>query len=514
MDINELGAIPIPGTEPAGSDIRSDEQFGKLSGEIDRMSSPSASGTIDWKKVIGLSADILANSSKDLLVASYLSVALIKDQGLKGFATGVHIWRDMLTTYWDTLFPAKKRMRGRINAIDWWLQKTSAEVRELTPEQWKQEEIDSLWADLDAIDTFFRENVDDAPTVGPLMSILGSVIAPIEEKAADNAPPAPPPTEPAKTVSAPAAAKPTPVVGPVPSGDDPEPLIRHALDTLRSASALLAEKGSPDGLYFRINRAISWMTISAPPPSHGGRTMIEPPDEDIRDLFKTMHQSGNWKDLLAACESRVPQYLFWLDLSRYTFEALDQLGHKAVAKEIAGLTNLYVERLPGIEKLAFVDGTAFADQATRQWLTEISGSRSGGPSSQGSDTVTARIESDMAAAKLLADSGNIAAAIGQLCDVLARAPSVRERFMRQVRFCRFLRETSQNKLSWPYFQEIVEIIDAYRLSDWEPALAAEAYDIILAGIASADGNGELKDLERDIFRRLSLVDPVKAMEYA
>ena len=93
------------------------------------------------------------------------------------------------------------------------------------------------------------------------------------------------------------------------------------------------------------------------------------------------------------------------------------------------------------------------------------------------------------------------------------APSVRERFIRQVRLCRFLRENNQNKLSWPYFREIVGIIDTYRLNDWEPALAAEAYDIILAGLSAADGNGEFKDLGQDIFRRLSLLDPVRAMEY-
>ncbi|MEN6615088.1 MAG: type VI secretion system protein TssA [Syntrophorhabdus sp.] len=518
MDLSELGASPIPGTEPAGSDIRSDDQIEKLSGEIDKMSSPSASSAIDWQKVCDLSADILANSSKDLLVASYLSIALMKNEGMKGLATGVHVWRDMLTTYWDTLFPAKKRMRGRVNAIDWWLQKTSAAVRDLKPEQWKQKQIASLFSDLDAIDIFLRENVDDAPTVGPLMSIVGLALTPIEEKTVDTAPPPPAPeaAEQKQTVPAAPAAKPAPVIEPAPSGDDPEPLIKHALETLRTASALLTEKDSPDGLYFRINRVIAWMTISAPPPSHGGRTMIEAPDEDIRDLFKSMRQAGNWKNLLTACESRIPQYLFWLDLSRYISEALDQLGYKAVAQEVAGLTNLYVERLAGIEKLAFVDGTPFADQMTRQWLSDIRKTSSDGSSSPqgGAGAIIARIENDMAAAKSLADSGNIATAIGQIRDAFARAPSVRERFIRQIRFCRFLCENNQNKLSWPYFRELVGIIDAYRLGDWEPALAAEAYDIMLASIGGGDNNGELRDFGQDIFRRLSLLDPVKAMEYA
>lgn len=512
MDITQLGAAPVPGGEPAGSDIRSEEKFEKLSAEIDKMSSPSAAGAIDWEKVLNLSADILANDSKDLLVACYLSIALIRRDGLKGFASAVHVWRDMVTTYWETLFPAKKRMRGRINAIDWWVQKTSAAVRELAPEQWKQEDIDGLYGDLDALDTFFRENVDEAAAIGPLVSILGSVLTPVEEKAAA----APEPAGPTKQApAAPVAPRPAPAVQPFPSGDDPEPLIRHALDTLRSVSDLLMQKDPPDGLYFRINRAISWMTVASPPPSHGGRTMIEPPDADIRELLGNMRQAASWQDLLAACESRIPQHLFWLDLSRYICEALGQLGHTAIAKEIEGLTGVYAERLSGIEKLSFADGTPFADQATRQWLSDIGGGAPAGPSSsQGGDAVMARVDADMSSARSLAGSGNIAGAIGQLRDALTRAPSVRERFIRQIGFCRFLRENNQNRLSWPYFREIVAIIDAYRLSDWEPTLAADAYDIILAGLALSDGVEDLKDLRQDIFRRLSLLDPVRAMGYA
>ena len=518
MDILQLGQLPVPGPAPAGSDVRSEEKFEKLSGEIDKMSSPSASGAIDWNKILSLSTDILANDSKDLLVASYLSIALIKTNGLKGLAAGAHVWRDMLATYWDLLYPAKKRMRGRINAIDWWIQKTSAELRELKPEQWTSEDIDNLYADLGAIDSFLRENVDDAPSTGPLMSIIGSVIAPLEEKPAE----APPPPEPQAAQTKPQAGEAKPraaapreaVPAPVPSGDDPEPLIKHALDTLRSAAALMMEKDSTDGLYFRINRVVSWMTIASLPPSHGGRTMIEAPDEDIRELFKTMRQAGNWKNLLTACEARIPQYLFWLDLSRYISEALKELGFAPIAKERAGVTGLYVDRLPGLEKLTFVDGTPFADEITRQWLQDIrkSGSESASPS-QGGDALIARIDTDVQAAKSLAASGNVAGAIGQLRDAITRTPSTRERFIRQVRLCRFLREIDQNRLSWPYFHELVGMIDTYRLNDWEPELAAEAYDIILAGVASADGNGEFKDLKGDVFRRLSLIDPVKAMEY-
>ncbi len=504
MELNELGITPIPGASPAGADVRSEEIFDKLSTEIEKMSSPSAASAIDWQRVKTISTDILAGSSKDLLVAGYLSVALLKTDGLAGLRTGVRIWRDMLSTYWDDLFPAKSRMRGRRNAVEWWAEKVSSTVRDLKPEQWKKEDMDSLYSDLDAIDTFLRNNMEEAPAVGPLMSIVGSVLAPIEEKPAPQA--APPPTAPEQ--KQPAAARPAADPGPVPAGDDPEPLINHALETRRAAAALLLEKDATDGLYFRINRTTAWMTVTAPPPRHGGRTMIESPDEEVRDSLKSMYRSGSWKNLLTACESRVTQFLFWLDLSRYAAEALENLGMKAASAEVAGLTVLYVKRLPGIERLTFADGTPFADPDTKRWLAAADSAPGQGEGD--SEGLVKQVEDDTGKARVIAQAGNLPAAVASLRDALTRSPSVRERFLRQVHLCRFLSENDQARVSGSHFRELVTLMDAYRLGEWEPALAAEACEVILAG---ARGQG-LEDLVPDVFRRLSLIDPVKAMEYA
>lgn len=501
MELKELGITAIPGASPAGADIRSEEAFEKLSTEIEKMSSPSASGALDWERVLAMSSDILAGSSKDLLVASYLSIALLKTRGLKGLATGVRVWRDMLTTYWDTLFPAKSRMRGRRNAVGWWVEKTSAALRDFTPERWKQEEIDTLYADLDAIDTFLRNNMEEAPTAGPLMSIIGSILTADDEKPQQEA-------APLKTTETKRPA-PTPAqwaVGTVPAGDDPEPLIKHAMETLRAAAALITGDSTVDGIYFRINRTVAWMTVTALPPSHGGRTMIEPPDEEVRDSITSMHRSGSWKNLLSACESRIPQFLFWLDLNRYVAEALMNLGMKAVADEVTGLTALYVKRLPGIERLTFADGTPFADVRTRQWLAEMDS----GPAQPQTEDLVKQVQDDTGKARAIVQAGNLTAAIASLRDLLVRSPSVRERFLRQVHLCRFLVENDQARISGPYFRELVGLMDTYGVGEWEPALAAEACEVILAG---ARGQG-FEDLLPDVFRRLSLLDPVKAMEYA
>lgn len=84
--------------------------------------------------------------------------------------------------------------------------------------------------------------------------------------------------------------------------------------------------------------------------------------------------------------------------------------------------------------------------------------------------------------------------------------------MRQILFCRFLFQNDQWRLFSSYSNDLVALIDTYRVEEWEPSLAAQAYGAILTGIRSAS-SAEYEGMARDIFRRLSLLDPVKAMNY-
>jgi len=123
MELTELGKQPIRPDQPAGNDVRYDPQYEELQAEVDKFSSPSASGAVDWDKVVKLSSDILSQKSKDLLVASYLAIALIQTKKFEGVEIGSRIYRDLVEGHWEALFPTKARMRGRVAAIEWWAEK-------------------------------------------------------------------------------------------------------------------------------------------------------------------------------------------------------------------------------------------------------------------------------------------------------------------------------------------------------------------------------------------------------
>ncbi|MCX5856102.1 MAG: type VI secretion system ImpA family N-terminal domain-containing protein [Deltaproteobacteria bacterium] len=61
MARGDLGKSPISEGSPTGQDVRNDPDFEALSREIEKMSSSTLSGTMDWNRVLQLSDDILTN---------------------------------------------------------------------------------------------------------------------------------------------------------------------------------------------------------------------------------------------------------------------------------------------------------------------------------------------------------------------------------------------------------------------------------------------------------------------
>src|SRR5262249_23302673 len=115
----KLGSTPIPGGSPVGAAARYEPGVEKLAAEIAKLESIQGRASVRWDDVISLSMSILGAKSKDLLVAGYLTAGLCQRKGFSGLATGLQICRDLMSTYWEGLFPEKGRMRARASAMQW-----------------------------------------------------------------------------------------------------------------------------------------------------------------------------------------------------------------------------------------------------------------------------------------------------------------------------------------------------------------------------------------------------------
>lgn len=515
MATRDLGKAPISESSPTGQDVRNDPDFESLSREIEKMSSPTLSGTMDWNRVLQLTEDILTNKSKDLLVLSYFSVALLKTAGLRGFADSVHVLRESLEGFWEELFPVKTRMRGRKNAIEWWQEKVSADLRDMTAEKWPKEERDVFLEDLNAVDSFLADNMEEAPLLVPMINAIAALVETIAATPPPDAamPQAAPGPAQGSSAQAPLAQTARPVATD-PAETNADKLLNQGLEIIGRAATLLSQQDPLNSLSFRLNRIAAWTEVTSLPPAADGKTLIPAPDGQIISALEHLYQSRSWRDLLDAAESRVRQFLFWLDLSRYVTEALEQLGRQDGSEAVAAETSQYVKRLMGIERLAFDNGTPFANEETRTWINGLNKQKSsGGDAAPGSETdIRQVVEKQVEEAAKASRDNRLPAALGAFTDKLNHAPSARVRFFWQFGLCRLLLQVKQPRLAVPHLKEILQTLEMYRLEQWEPDLAVEVLSTVLTGLRLQAGQGD-ESLQETVLNRIMTLDPVRAMEF-
>ncbi len=124
-----LGSTPIPGGSAAGQSVRYAPEFEAIEAEIQKLESPTG-GAVNWRKIAESAAGILAEKSKDLLVAAYLAGALFNTRGYGGLATGIGVMVEMIKAHWDGLMPESKRMRARTAAVQWVVDRIGPEIEQ------------------------------------------------------------------------------------------------------------------------------------------------------------------------------------------------------------------------------------------------------------------------------------------------------------------------------------------------------------------------------------------------
>ncbi len=120
-----LGSDPIAGDAPAGASIRYDEGFIALEAEMSKLDNP-AGGDVDWRHCLEQCQRLLAEHSKDLLLAAWLVRCLHEQAGLPGLAAGLSVVRDMLASHWEGLFPNLPRIKARRAALEWFSERAAA----------------------------------------------------------------------------------------------------------------------------------------------------------------------------------------------------------------------------------------------------------------------------------------------------------------------------------------------------------------------------------------------------
>jgi type VI secretion system protein ImpA len=118
---------PIAGDNPAGKSLRYDPVYDKIK-EARREEDDAPQGewqrerkTADWGVVIKLASDSIADKSKDLQLAAWLTEALLRKDGFSGLLRGLTLMRGMIDEFWDNLYPENEDgdLELRAAPVDW-----------------------------------------------------------------------------------------------------------------------------------------------------------------------------------------------------------------------------------------------------------------------------------------------------------------------------------------------------------------------------------------------------------
>ncbi len=530
-EIRDIGKTPISDDAPTGIDVSYEDHFEALTDEIKKLSSPTAEGITDWELVNSLGVQILRDESKSLVVACYISVSLLYTDGLNGFAVGIHIIRDLLDSWWDTMYPPKKRKKGRVNILNWWDSKLREQLDGRDTETWSADNRQQMLDDINGIDELLADKLEDGPILRPLVNIVSRLVdeeapepvaeeepASEEEKPSQESTQAPQKQEPTQTTvpvsslkanPAPKTAAETP---PVATGNEDEDL-SQGIGLLGRAATHLFQKDHVNPLPYQINRLVAWSDINGLPPATNGASMVPPPDESVVSLLKGLYQSKNWPDLLEAAESRVRQHLFWLELSYYSCTALEKTGATLAAQAVSNDTRLFIQRIPGLELLRFNNDLKFASAPARNWLSQAAaapaveqGTGDRRLETGGSGTEAA-ITADVAEAeKMCADSG-IQAALSWLGKRKKRIGSFRLQCMYDIGFCRLLIKVDQQSLALAFAKKLLSVVDDYSLEQWEPELAVQALLAAYPCIEPHDDDAQAEQEKQLIVERIGRLAP-------
>jgi type VI secretion system ImpA/VasJ family protein len=181
---------PISEASPAGEDCRYDDEFEQVDIEIKKLQ--SVEGLIpDWQRVEELCTMLLAGKTKDTTLLSALCVALLNNGKYEGLAAGFKAYHDIAESYWEVMYPALRRLRGRAGDYTWTLQTITRYLGQVQPAKDDYTAVAACQEHFTALDTLLRERFGDLhPAVGPLTREL-------EHHLSQTTPPPPPAPEPA-----------------------------------------------------------------------------------------------------------------------------------------------------------------------------------------------------------------------------------------------------------------------------------------------------------------------------
>jgi type VI secretion system protein VasJ len=244
--------------------------------------------------------------------------------------------------------------------------------------------------------------------------------------------------------------------------------------------------------------------------------------------MKRLVLQKQWHELLERIEGAFMEGVnhLWFDLQYFQHVALDHVGapYSTCRELLRADFALFLERLPGIERLAFNDGTPFADDATLEWIArhavvrDLEAGESVAPlpvSADSEDGAAGDWPEIEAQARELAGRDGVEAAFGWL-EALPGLKTDRHRYLQRLVMARLADHAGRADAALALLAELDATARSLPLMRWEPALVFEVKQQLIRALKAMSNR---KDADKPALARrigelqaeLTVLDPARAL---
>jgi type VI secretion system protein VasJ len=507
---------PIPGAAPTGRDARAEPAYEEVTREIEKLSALTGA-KVAWPTVVDKGSEILKGVSKDLRIASFVAYGLYAQEGLDGLATGTIAVAEMMETFWPTMFPDAARIKGRVGALKWLLDKLAETLpaRQVTAKD--KAPLENLQVAVKRLNEVARARFgNDCPGFGPTMEAVERLKASVPADAAPKPAAPPPQAAPAASSEAPKPSAPSPAAAAPAAAADPAKaaeFLRQVGQSLIDTAGTLRKANITDAVSYRILRIGCWFHMVKAPDAPGGKTQIPALAADVRARLEKLTGESNWAELLDLTESTLPKARFLLDLHRYTALALQSMGAQPARQAVLGEVATLLRRMPEVMDLKAADDSPLCSAETKAWIAQDVLPKGGGGAGAGPAAPAPAAHPDgkdewVAEARKLLATGKPGDAIALAGRKMSTATGGRSRFQARLELAGLCAASGQKALARTLYEALDQECVTRQLDEWDPALSAACLEGLLTLTRGKDMTPA--DLAARS-RRLAVLDPVAAL---
>jgi type VI secretion system protein ImpA len=432
---------PIAGANPSGANLRYDPVYDQIK-EARRQDDTGPQGewqrerkVADYRIVVELASKALAERSKDLQLAVWLTEAALNREKFSGLQQGLDLLRGLLEQFWDTVYPEIEDddLEPRAVLLGWVGERLVEPVRfapitsgglglhhykesravgteeDAAQSETKQQARQTAIAEgkttfedfeKDAASTTTEQYEAWIAAMDGCLASIESLGALCDEKFGDIAPSMVPLRTAIEEVrhTANMILQKRPGYGSGAAEPEPEPeflgaaVTAETIPVRRKSSSVGLEPEDADDVTTRLNAIAKYLRQqdASSPAAYlllrGYRwgelrgysdppdaNLLVPPPTSVRQAIRRLAGEGNWSELIETAETAMsqPYGRAWLDLQRHVVNAAEQNGYPYVAAAIRSEVRALLIDLPRLPHWEFSDETPVASTETHAWLKEV-----------------------------------------------------------------------------------------------------------------------------------------------